>query len=304
MSGRRMTEPGDSLELLLDTICNAFGGILFLTILLTMLLRLSHPKREQPAVPESARQEMDDLGSQLEIALSELESLERSLAVQAETRARFVDADLEERYRALERQRQTQHDLERSVLEANRATAREQQQIDETAAKAEALDHKLEQTKTSVNAAEKKLDAERQKRTQSVVPPHTRTSRKHELGFVVRYGRVYLERRWDHFHLTSEPNLDDFAVLGEADGFLCITPKPYKGLPIEDSAAFVSQFQSLLSTYHANEWHICLSVWEDSFEKFLVIKKILLARGYEVRLLALAAGESTYEGHVPNPQVQ
>ncbi len=304
MSVRRTHEPVDSLELLLDTICNAFGGILFLTILLTMLLRLSHPKTAQQTVSETARQEMTELGDQLEVALSELESLERSLAIQTQTRSRFVDADLEERYRDLEQLRQRQQQLDRSLLEANRSAVKEQQQIDAITTKNEELDRGLEQVKTNVTATAKKLDAERQRRTQSVVPPHTRTSRKHELGLVVRYGRVYLERRWDRLHLTSEPNLDDFAVLGESDGFLRITPKPYKGLPIEDSADFSNRLQALLSTYDADEWHICSSVWEDSFDKFLILKKLLIARAYEVRLLALAEGESTYEGHVPNPQVQ
>jgi len=279
MSGRRTHEPGDSLELLLDTICNAFGGILFLTILLTILLRLSHPKSEQQTVSETARQEMNELGAELDIAISELESLERSLAVQTQGRSRLVDTDLEERYRELEQLRNQQHRVDRSTLEANRAAARLQQQIDAISAKSEALDGDLDWTRAGVAATAKKLDAERQRRTQSVVPPHTHTSRKHELGLVVRYGRVYLERRWDRAHLTSEPNLDDFAILGESDGFLRITPKPYKGLPIEDSAGFSQQLQALLSMYDADQWHVCSSVWEDSFDKFLILKKLLVGRG-------------------------
>jgi hypothetical protein len=304
MSARRSQEPGDSLELLLDTICNAFGGILFLTILLTMFLRLSHPKSDNKKVSEAARREMTELGDQLEIALSELESLERSLAVQTQTRSRLVDADLEEQYRDLEQLRERQQRIERSILETSRAAAREQQQVDAIGAKSEALDRDLNRTKTAVNAAAKKLDAEQQRRTKSVVPPHTRTSHKRELGLVVRYGRVYEERRWDRSRTSMEPNLDDFVVLGESGGFVKMTPKPYKGLPIDETATFSNGLDILLTPYDANQWHLCASVWEDSFENFLVLKKVLLARGYEIRLLALADGESTYEGNVPNPQVQ
>jgi hypothetical protein len=166
------------------------------------------------------------------------------------------------------------------------------------------LDRDLVKAKSNIAAAEKRLDAERRKRTQSVVPPYSRTSRKHELGLVVRYGRVYQERHWDRIQSLSEPNLDDFVVLGESDGFLRITPKPYKGLPIEDNVDFAEGLRAMLSQYDRNEWHVCPAVWEDSFEKFLILKKQLIALGYDIRLLGIPEGEATYEGHVPNPQVQ
>ena len=36
---RRRSRKQDSLELLLDTICNTFGGVLFIAILVVMLLQ-------------------------------------------------------------------------------------------------------------------------------------------------------------------------------------------------------------------------------------------------------------------------
>src|SRR3954469_20184054 len=101
MAARNADTSVDSLELLLDTICNAFGGILFLTIFLTMLLRLSAPKNVSRPVTDEARSEMTDLSGQLDLVAAELESLERSLQVQTSARARLVDEDMETSYRAL-----------------------------------------------------------------------------------------------------------------------------------------------------------------------------------------------------------
>lgn len=40
MGKRRSGANADSLDLFLDTICNAFGGLLFLAILLTLLVQM------------------------------------------------------------------------------------------------------------------------------------------------------------------------------------------------------------------------------------------------------------------------
>jgi chromosome segregation ATPase len=152
MPSRRASGPGDSLELLLDTICNAFGGILFLTILLTMLLRLSHPKTDSQAATETARHEMIELSSQLEMILSELETLENSLAVQTETRARLASAELEARYAKLEELRERRQEVERSLCETTQSAAHTQQQIDAVAARHETLDHELTQARERVSA--------------------------------------------------------------------------------------------------------------------------------------------------------
>ena len=56
---RRDSEGSDGLELLLDTICNVFGGIVFIAILVALLTsaRNSDVRREQ--LPEPGMAEVD-----------------------------------------------------------------------------------------------------------------------------------------------------------------------------------------------------------------------------------------------------
>ena len=50
MRRRRPAEnPADSLELLLDTICNTFGGVLFIALLVALLTHVPAADRPQPA---------------------------------------------------------------------------------------------------------------------------------------------------------------------------------------------------------------------------------------------------------------
>ena len=69
---RQRTETNSSLDLLLDTICNTFGGIIFLAILVAVLLQFSGAAPfETPATTS------DESVRALE---TEIAALERSIA--------------------------------------------------------------------------------------------------------------------------------------------------------------------------------------------------------------------------------
>ena len=54
---RRAEDDGGSLELLLDTICNTFGGIVFISILVVMLLNFTQEETlPRPPDPELQRE--------------------------------------------------------------------------------------------------------------------------------------------------------------------------------------------------------------------------------------------------------
>ena len=111
MSNRCAAEQEDSLELLLDTISNAFGGVLFLTILLALLLRISQPKTEAEEITKPARHELVELSSELDEVLSELQSVEAAFTVQSDARGRLVDPDLQRHYGDLVEQRERSRTL-------------------------------------------------------------------------------------------------------------------------------------------------------------------------------------------------
>ncbi len=304
MNHRRVEAQEDSLELLLDTISNAFGGVLFLTILLALLLRISRPKTEAEEITQPARHELVEQSSQLDEVLGELQSLEAALAVQNDVRGRLVDPDLQRRFAELVEQRERSRTLEQGVLRTKQEIAAEQREVESVTAESQELDKQLVEAEDAEKKAQTELTRERSKRTQSVVPPRTRSTSKLECPLVVRYGRIYANYRMGENAFTRELNLHEFVVLGEADGRLRLTPKPTAGLRIDESDAFLASLRQKLAANPPQLWYVCLIVWEDSFDQFQVLKRRLIDAGYELRLLPIPFGGEVIESHVPDPQVQ
>jgi hypothetical protein len=301
---RRANDSADSLELLLDTITNAFGGILFLTILMTMQLRLSRPKIEVTAVPEAEQHEIIELESQLAAVIAELELLQKSVSVQDEARARLIDPELEMQFADLRERRRRREQLDQLIRQSRHDASQEQVAIDDLGRRERELDAQRTTAGSQVASAMQALEAERRKRTQTMVPPRTRSSAKLECGMVLRYDRAYLEYQMESGLFDQELNLADFVVIGEEKGHLIVTPKPWAGLPVQKSSEFTARLASKLTAYPADRWYICVMAWEDSFDKFHEFKQGLLDLGYEFRILPAEVGDVFTKNSTEDPQVQ
>ena len=91
---RRRTRKQDSLELLLDTICNTFGGVLFIAILVVMLLQQTGgaPAIRAPASPV----ELQSLASHLGSVVSDLERLRQNRDSQQKVAQNFAPEAIRE----------------------------------------------------------------------------------------------------------------------------------------------------------------------------------------------------------------
>jgi len=76
MARRRSKPQSSSLDLFLDTICNAFGGIMFLSILISVLLQFrgndSAVQLDQPTISEAESQLTEDRLAKLQSERLEL----------------------------------------------------------------------------------------------------------------------------------------------------------------------------------------------------------------------------------------
>ena len=96
---RRSRGEASSLELLLDTMCNTFGGVMFIAISLFVVISAMEPKRpetpEPPPVPtEELREEISRLEKELRRHALRLETARREMALRQ-------DGDPERRLREL-----------------------------------------------------------------------------------------------------------------------------------------------------------------------------------------------------------
>lgn len=79
MSRRQNHSSGDSFDLFLDTICNTFGGVVFLAILVALLAKTRHDPSSQPAGPQIDAASLREMRSELDQQTQRLREVEMVL---------------------------------------------------------------------------------------------------------------------------------------------------------------------------------------------------------------------------------
>jgi len=309
MNLRRKTPP-DSLYLLLDTLCNAFGGIILLAVLVVLLT--SKEKTQSSKAADS--QEM--LQRRLAIAQTDLQ---KSQQLAASLQAKANDERLKQQVELLS----TRKDLQDAIQRSRETVAQNSKDLDTASAVdpservkflnaqlAAAEAHKLE-AKNSLAAADentKRLkqrlaDLERQVTTKlDELQRPLRLPKEHETGkrviyIIARYGHIYLCRNFDLSR--NETDIDWTTTLtGE-------TAEPRRGQGIDptgSTAGLINFFKNMSD----DSVYVAFCVYEDSFPAFIRAKQLAsdcgLAYGWEPFQISDGPVSFGAVGHTPKPQ--
>lgn len=301
MARRRQSESSDSLELLLDTITNTFGGILFLAILVVILLRsTSESKTETPGPP---RTDLAELSQQLNALQSERGEMQSQIDAR-ELSHKLSDPELVELMRDLEARRDQRDELskERDALLASVSDT--QTKTNEIVAKLTELDGKLKKSQKEQEIAKRELEDQKAKRRVTSPFPREKGATKTEYAFVVRYDRLYEPRDRNEIGIRGEPNQDDFISYGDEGEYLAMSPKPYRGIPLLNGESLSQAAANKLSSVSPQGYYVCIAIWDDSFAGFQAVRQYLVEHDYEYRLIVLTEGGAMVEGFVSDPKVQ
>lgn len=311
MSRRRRRTDDSSLELLLDTITNTFGGILFIAILLSLLLKSSSRTAAEAtsrAQPMSAV-EQAELEAQVADLQQDVESLRRRVASAphpADSQAEDSDlGKLSAAAAAVETAVAERTQAIKNTLESQReaATASEQiemlemdrKSIEETLAEAENRLSAAREEAARLAAAAVQIDREQQATEieQTVSLPNLRPSQKSEVGLYVRFDKLFMMHKWRNGERLG-PNTDQFVIVPLPDGAgarQVARPRPATGKDVT-AATIDEDLRQLLKSFSPDRFVVSLVVFEDSFDVFQLIKAALVRNGFEYRPLALWSGEA------------
>ena len=322
--GRRSSANESSLELLLDTICNTFGGVLFLAMLVSLLLTQTRKRTESesesadpvPAVSAADLVRLDTEAEELEQQIQQLEKLVGDVEGMA---GEFAEPDYKEKLEAMqtvEREQRTLAakrvrilsdiaDAQAAAARAGAQTATTQRQQKAADADQSQAENRLEQAKLereqliqSAIAIQKTLEETTSVKTTGRAPRERETS-KQEFGAVLKYGRMYLM----HVYKSGdrEVNAEEFVV---TTGLVHNTaePKPSAGLDLRTSDSLQSKIRQRLIKHPPGSWYLCLIVHPDSFEEFLSLKAAIVSLGYEYRLMPTNKGVMDTGGSGGNVQ--
>ena len=309
MNLRRKT-PSDSLYLLLDTLCNAFGGIILLAVLVVLLTS----KEKSQSATSSDAQEM--LQRQLDLAQA---NLQKSHQLSASLQAKADDEKWQRQITLLSTRKELQDELQQ--IQESIAQSRKELEVSGAADPAERLKllnrqfaaaqaRKLE-TQNRLAAAEensKRLkqrlnDLDKQAATlinESQRPlrlPREYQTGKRVIYVIARYGRIYLCRNSDLSRNETDINWTSSLDRDVAE--------PIRGRGI-DPMLDPGVVKSFLNHQSRETIYLVFCVFEDSFPAFLRAKQIAVDAGFAYGWEPFRNQDHPVSfssvGHTPKPQ--
>lgn len=284
MSRRRRAGSDDSLELLLDPICNMFGTIMFVA-LIAALLALSRSSEVVAEAVSAAERRRESTSAQLEARAAELEAMlqtlpagdGRELDAAAADRVERALGEIARRERLIERYQET--------VEAAR------RDVDDVASRVEPMRDELERVREARDAARRAKD--RQVRT-----PLEREVNLFEYTIVLWQDRLYAIcdlstrprdacewlRAWHPRHVVPERCATPVFQCSRVKIHIVrtIMLREGGGIPIGDAASLRAnpEFAALLATLDPSEDLIGLVVSPESFDSFAAVKEAFLSAGF------------------------
>jgi len=306
----RRKQPADSLYLLLDTLCNAFGGIILLAVLVVLLT--SKEKIHSSASADS--QEM--LQRRLELAqinLQKAEQLAARLQSQAGNPSMKAQMDLlglrKEIQIAVQQTRNAAAQTSKDLDSANAVDPAERLKF-LNAQLAAAKIKRLDVTNSLIAATENSqklkvrvtnLEYQVTNKLEELQRP-LRLPKEHETGkrviyIIARYNKIYLCRNYDLSRNENDINWTSTFASETAE------PIGSKGMDPKANAAGLENYFKNMSD---SSVYIAFCVYEDSFPAFIQAKQSVsnvgLAFAWEPFLISDGPVIFGDIGHTPKPQ--
>jgi hypothetical protein len=278
MNLRRKTPP-DSLYLLLDTLCNAFGGIILLAVLV-VLLTSKEKSKETPA-----KDSPEMTARRLAIAQN---NLRQSDELSASLQAKAGDARWKQQMVLLTTRKDLQETIQQlrdnlvqdaAELERTNASDPAARLKSLTAQQAAAQASRLNASNSLSAAGEniKRLtqrlaDLEKQVKVKladserALRLPKEHDTGKHVLYLIVRYGRFYPCQNLDLSH--NETDIRWASFFGREIAF----PIEGRGLDLNGVANYFNELS-------ASDVYVAFCAYDDSFPTFIQGKQVALERG-------------------------
>jgi TolA-binding protein len=284
MARRRRLASSSSLDLFLDTICNAFGGIMFISILIAVMAQMqgnATPQTEQPTISQS---QAEEFSQQIENRQSELDSLKQVVALlekQVPSPDQNESVKLQER--VVEARKHLDEVVQRQTQEAKKlsdtqsAIAKLKQDAEETERKL--MEAKAAMQKKNIAVADA-LDSS----TSKIPLPSVNASQKGNVLLAMRYGKVYF---------VSDPSADsgsdlysDHVSSSKSGGEVRVALKKDKGFDFKIPAE-MDAFRAGIAGVPSTSKFLSIAVWPDSFGDFKKLRAIIVPLQFEYQLLPL-----------------
>ena len=290
-----------SLELLLDTICNTFGGVLFISLLVVILLNMTSKEAALEPPSETSQAELVGLQQELTESNRELRQLNQALQTQQRTESQILDPELEEMVRSLQASQEDRH----ATMDARNAhleqTGDSQIETNRIARELAELDKAMERAQGSLAEAKRQREKEVEDRTRDSELPTPSITQKTPVALLLKAGRLcfYTKRNPDGGFGRNEAETNQI----DEGGALFFEPKPNTGIQISLTGDSDDAIERRLDDFDKDSHYMKIIVWPDSFGHFSMVRNVMLHKGFEYLLLPLPEDERVFFGSETQEEV-
>lgn len=285
MQRRSANQNSGSLDLLLDTICNTFGGILLIALLVIILLNTTSKTSADLPASRVTEKEMLETAIEQDQLLTEIARLQKALKEVDATQSRLLPSELIATAKDLKtlQNAKTQLLVEKSQKVDENAKA--QAKINSVNRQNAQVTQDLEEAKNSYAALEKQIQIEIDQRSRTAVIPKVEQSSKDAKTFFLANGRVYGPVFTDQVY-----NSNDFMDV-VSGGQKYIQPNPNGGVVIAKKNPDLAKIKSKFNGISSQQFDIKLFVYPDSFDRYEVIRDVMASLSLKCDLIPLTASD-------------
>ena len=274
----------DSMELLLDTLCNVFGGIILITCLLALKTGNESSSSDLPAVDLIGTRVL--LEQRMEAAKSELEALQalqREIQTTGDTPWRLLAAERDALRRTQERLREQRDgqmnaakeqatskslDPGREMSELRREAEEFSQKLADANSATSAMLNKKIELSARIDRIKNEITSSEQLRVQQLRFPKEKIKNKDSVNLIMKFGEIF-PLNGDHGGLF--PGLTETKI--NEDEFLA-DPKKSEGLNLTRDAVLI---RGVLAKCKTDGTYISIIVYpeDESFAAFRELKQLI-----------------------------
>lgn len=294
MKRKRNNEENSSLELLLDTMCNTFGGIMFIAILLVILCSMNDftkPTPEENVKSEMTPQQVEELKAQVRLKKMRLDKALKKIKIPANM------INSKELKLSIDHQRLKGQlaiiNIEKIILADDlKDDIQKQKQIEkQNIVDSQTLrNNKKKVRKIKQENSKLKLKikiADNAASTNEITPPQEKTTNKIPAFAVVKNNRLYLLCKSSRINPVQGNRLNKNAFSDSFQLFfsnghraLRFLPKPGYGELINSDILVEKNIKNAYKLFPKNRYFISFRVHADSIKSFIKIRKYLHSNNF------------------------
>ena len=294
---------GDSLEMFLDTICNTFGGILFILLFIVVQLQMAQKSISEAVSNPVSAIEFDTIQAQWENKRYDLERLRGQIEQFEELTKNLADKEVQEKIQ----QWQNLLKANQELLDQIAAKTQQVSENDAEAARISALNQRLLKEIEELQAQIAKADADAPDTTdqtpEKLTCPQLKKTYKSSVNLFLVFNRLYIQNNYTSGGAQISLNTDDFVVLGSTQNATQLFPNPTRGIDLTADDAD-EKIGAMVKPFSPDAYHITVVTAIDSFEQYHFVRDALKKRGFEIRPLTLSLDSVLATGENVNAEAQ